>query len=36
MKKLALPEHLSTSAMMDALNLLYGRAELLALLDEEM
>ncbi len=36
MKKLALPEHLSTSAMMDALNLLYGRAELLALLDEEI
>jgi ribonuclease M5 len=35
MKRLALPEHLSASAMLDALNLLYGKAELLALLNAE-
>ncbi|BAK99644.1 hypothetical protein OBV_24460 [Oscillibacter valericigenes Sjm18-20] len=36
MKRLALPEHLSASAMLDALNLLYGKAELLALLNAEL
>lgn len=35
MKRLALPEHLSPSAMLDALNLLYGKDELLALLNAE-
>ena len=35
MRRLALPEHLSASAMLDALNLLYGKAELLALLNDE-
>lgn len=35
MKRLALPEHLSTSAMLDTLNLLYGKAELLAVLNGE-
>lgn len=34
MRRLALPEHLSASAMLDALNLLYGKAELLALLND--
>ncbi len=35
MRRLALPEHLSASAMLDALNLLYGKAELLSLLNDE-
>lgn len=35
MRRLALPEHLSVSAMLDALNLLYGKAELLDLLNDE-
>ena len=35
LRRLALPEHLSASAMLDALNLLYGKAELLALLNDE-
>lgn len=35
MRRLALPEHLSVSAMLEALNLLYGREELLALLSQE-
>lgn len=36
MRRLALPEHLSASAMLDALNLLYGKAELLTLLKNEL
>ena len=35
MRRLELPEHLSASAMLEALNLLYDRAELLALLERE-
>jgi len=35
MRRLALPEHLSASAMLDALNLLYSKAELLALLNDK-
>jgi len=35
MRRLVLPEHLSASAMLDALNLLYGKAELLALLNDK-
>lgn len=33
LRRLELPEHLSVSAMLEALNLLYGREELLALLN---
>ncbi|WP_312942809.1 DUF4093 domain-containing protein [Oscillibacter sp.] len=35
LRRLALPEHLSVSAMLEALNLLYGREELLDLLNGE-
>lgn len=35
LKRLELPEHLSTNAMLEVLNLLYSRQALLAILDEE-
>ncbi len=35
LRRLALPEHMSVSAMLEAMNLLYGREELLNLLNTE-
>ena len=34
LRKVALPEHLTANGMLEALNLLYGREEVLSLLDD--